>query len=159
MLAQGKPNLIQRLINAVCGNPAVSIGGQLQLNSGFWGVLGFEGQVSLSFTSHGQVVWTQTAGGVVGVNDGLVLSGGVQFGGSLQDPQAGFSRISTLGGEVVVAGGEGFSAGASESTDASGLTINAGEKFGFAAGAGLVSGVDYQTGLAVASLSLCSLAQ
>ncbi len=158
-MPQGNPSLVRRIINAICSNPAASLGGQLQLNSGFWGAFGFEGQISLSFTSHGQVVWTQTAGGVFGVNNGLVLSGGVQFGGSLQDPQAGFSRISTLGGEVVIAGGEGFSAGASEATDASGLTINAGGKYGFAAGAGIVSGVDYQTGLAVASPSLCSLVQ
>ncbi len=156
---QGNPNLIRRFINAVCNNPAASIAGQLQLNSGFWSAFGFEGQVSLSFTSHGQVVWTQTAGGVFGVNNGLVLSGGVQFGGSLQNPQAGFSRVSTLGARLWSAGGDGFSAGASETTDASGLTINAGGKFGFAAGAGLVSGVDYQTGLAVASPSLCSLLQ
>jgi hypothetical protein len=37
-----------------------------------------------------------------------INSGGIQFGGSLQDPQAGFSKISTLGGEVMVAGGGGY---------------------------------------------------
>jgi len=119
-------DILNELANDICRAPGLTIGGQLQYNAGFFRVFGFEEQVNLAFTSHGQVIWTQTAGGVVG-------------------------------GEVIVTSGEGFSAGAAEATDASGLTVNGVGRLGFATGVGVVSGVSYQTGLSLASPSPCSL--
>src|SRR5271170_1582530 len=154
VLAQSQ-NPIQIFVNFICSAPAVSVGLKLQLNYGFLSLFGAEGQVSLSVTSHGQFVWTQTGGGVVGVNQGLILSGGAQGGYSSQDAPSGFSRLSTLGGEVIATAGEGFGASASASTDGSGVNVDALGSGSFATGVGLVAGADYQTGLAVATPSLC----
>jgi hypothetical protein len=148
-------NPITKFRNFICSAPAVSVGLKLQLNYGFLSLFGAEGQVSLSVTSHGQLVWTQTGGGVVGVNQGLILSGGAQGGYSSQDAPSGFSTVSTLGGEVIATAGEGFGASASASTDGSGLSVDALGSGSFATGVGLVSGANYQTGLAIATPSLC----
>ncbi len=159
-VANGTPaaqsqNPITKFRNFICSAPAVSVGLKLQLNYGFLSLFGAEGQVSLSVTSHGQFVWTQTGGGVVGVNQGLILSGGAQGGYSSQDAPSGFSTVSTLGGEVIATAGEGFGASASASTDGSGLSVDALGSGSFGTGVGLVSGANYQTGLAVATPSLC----
>lgn len=148
-------NPITKFRNFICSAPAVSAGVKIQLNYGFLSLFGAEGQVSLSVTSHGQVVWTQTGGGVAGVNQGLILSGGLQGGYSSQDAPSGFSTVSTLGGEVIATAGEGFGASASASTDGSGLNVDALGSGSFATGVGVVSGANYQTGLAVATPSLC----
>lgn len=145
-----------KLLSLDCDLPAFTSGVRLQLNYGLFKIFGAEGQISLSTTSHGQVIWTQTWGGVTGVNNGVVLSGTLQGGASKTDFPAGISPISTLGGEIIATDGAGFSAGASEATDASGITVNALGRAGCAAGEGLVSGMSYQHGLTVASPSLCS---
>ena len=148
---------VSQLLSGICHIPAGTAGIQLQLNYGFLKVFGGEGQISLSVTTHGQLIWTETAGGVFGLNNGLILSGSLQGGFAKTDAPAWFSRVNNLGGEVIATAGEGFNVGVSEATDASGLTVNALGRYGFAAGAGLVSGVDYQHGIAFASPSLCSV--
>jgi hypothetical protein len=158
VLAQStSANPIDKVIDAICSAPAITFGAQIQLNYGFLNIFGGEGQASLSVTSHGQVIWTQTGGGVLGWNSGLILSGALQSGFSRIDPTPGFSSISTLGGEAIATAGEGFAVGASAATDGSGLAVNALGRGGFATGLGFVAGVDYQHGLAVASPTLCSL--
>ncbi len=148
---------LQKLINGICAAPAGTFGVQLQLDIGFLKIFSGEGQVSLSVTTHGQIIWTETSGGVLGLNRGLVLSGGLQGGLTKTDAPSGFSTTGTLGGEVIVTAGAGFNVGASEATDASGLTVNALGRAGFATGGGLVAGLSYQRGLVIASPSLCSL--
>jgi len=59
---------------------------------------------------------------------------------------------------VIVSEARGFNVGATESIDGSGLNVNSLDRGGFAVGEGVVGGMDYQQGLAVASPSLCSLA-
>ena len=129
----------------------------MQLNYGFFNLFGAEGQTSLSIPSHGQIIFTESAGGVIGVNQGLIFSGGFQGGVAMTDAPAGFSEFSTLGGEVIATAFGGFSVGVSAATDESGFAVNALGRGGFASGVGLVSGVSYQTGIALASPSLCSL--
>ena len=138
-----------------CENPAVAAGLQFQLNAGIWKILGFEGQVSLVATTHGQIVWTQSGGGVVGINQGLVVSGGVQLGATTDAP-TGFSRTSSVGVEYIVgAGPEGFGYGTQASTDSSGASTGTSGKGSFAIGGGLVAGVSRQEGLRLATGTLC----
>jgi len=138
-----------------CENPAVSAGLQFQLNAGFWKIFGFEGQVSLVATTHGQLVWTQSGGGVVGINQGLVVSGGIQAGATTDAP-TGFSRTSSVGVEYIAGAGlEGFGYGTQVSTDGSGVSTGTSGKGSFAIGGGVVAGVSRQEGLRLATGTLC----
>lgn len=154
---EARTNPLKKLAEGLCSAPALTLGVQVQLNYGFFSVFGGEGQTSLSITSHGQIIFAESGGGVIGLNQGLILSGGLQGGIAKMDSPAGFSEFSTLGGEFIATAVEGFSVGVSAATDESGFTFNALGRGGFAAGVGHVSGVSYQTGIALASPSLCSL--
>ena len=119
-------------------------------------LFGAEGQVRLSITTHGQVIWTETGDGVVGINQGLVLSGGFQAGVTKIDPPALFAPTSSIGGELIVAVEGGANVGVSEATDGSGGSMNLLGRAGFATGGGLVAGANHQSGFTFASPSLCS---
>jgi hypothetical protein len=147
---------LRNIVSTWCSLPPMTTGVQLQLNRGFLGFLGFEGQVALTGTSHGQIIWTQSVGGVVGVNHGLVLSGSLQIGMINKDPPGGFTPYSTIGGELIVAEVGGASIGVTAPTDGSGYAFSAIDA-GFAVGGGVVAGANYQKGLAVTYPSPCEL--
>ncbi len=155
---QSVGDTLLEVVRTWCSLPPITTGGQLQLNYGFLRFLGFEGQVSLFGTSHGQIVWSQSGGGVIGINQGLVVSGGFQFGMMREDLPGGYSEYSTIGGEFIEAEVGGLSIGVSSPTDGSGYVFNALD-LGFAAGGGLVAGVNYQKGLALTYPSPCTLVE
>ncbi|HEU5136921.1 MAG TPA: RHS repeat-associated core domain-containing protein, partial [Steroidobacteraceae bacterium] len=148
---------LRRAVEWVCENPAITWGGQLQLNAGFFNLFGFEGQVSFSATSHGQLVWAQSAGAVVGFNQGVVGSLSWQGGVSTTDAPAWLSTFHTIGGEVIVADGIGLSGGGAMSTDFSSLSGSKFAKGGIAFGKGVVAGANNQNGIQLATGTLCNL--
>ena len=150
--------LLATLQNWVCKLPALAITGQFQLDWGA-GAVGQEGQVSVSFTSHGQVIFQAQGGYMWGpLVVGLSMSTGISGGLLLEDPSPGRSPTSSyvLSAMGVAGGGGGGQAqfsrdGGSASWESS--RFRTGPQW--SAGFGAVVGVGKQSGSQWATPGLC----
>jgi RHS repeat-associated protein len=159
---QGQPQeqkgLLDTLKNWVCKLPAAALTGQFQFDYGY-GLGGQEAQVSVSVTSHGQVIFQAQGGNMWGpLVVGLSVSAGVSGGLLLEDPSPGKSPTSSYVLSAMGAAGGGGGGQAQFSRDGGSVSWESSRfRTGpqWSAGFGAVVGAGKQSGSQWATPGVC----